>query len=85
MGGGHPAPPHPFILQNCVIQHNVMQYNIICYNIRKEISGFPPCKKYGGAGSIVWGLGFWSGKYILGFSKKLIWTIVRAAKNDSYG
>ena len=30
----------------------------------------------GGTGSIVLGLGFWSGKYILGFSKKLIWTIV---------
>ena len=20
-GGGHPAPPHPFILQNCVVRY----------------------------------------------------------------
>ena len=25
----------------------------------------------GGAGSIVWGLGFWLGKYILGFFKNI--------------
>ena len=30
-----------------------------------------------GAGSVVWGLEFSSGKYILRFSKKLIWTIVK--------
>ena len=31
----------------------------------------------GGAGSIVWGLGFWLGKIFWGSSKILIWTIVR--------
>ena len=33
--------------------------------------------KYGEAGSIVWGLGFWLGKIFWGSSKILIWTIVR--------
>ena len=31
----------------------------------------------GGAGSIVWDLGFWLGKIFWGSSKILIWTIVR--------
>ena len=32
-GGGHPAPPHPFILQNCVLnffQNKAGSYNFIC-------------------------------------------------------
>ena len=33
--------------------------------------------KYGGAGSIVWGLRFWLEKIFWGSSKILIWTIVR--------
>ena len=31
----------------------------------------------GGAGSIVWGLGFWLEKIFWGSSKIFIWTIVR--------
>ena len=31
----------------------------------------------GGAGSIVWSLGFWLGKIFWGSTKILIWTIVR--------
>ena len=26
-GGGHPAPPHPFILQNCVFVEEYCQYD----------------------------------------------------------
>ena len=48
-----------------------------CWTFIVRLS-FIPQKKYGGgAGSIVWGLGFWKGKDILGFFKILIWTIVR--------
>ena len=28
MGKGHPAPPHPFILQNCVDFRNIINFQV---------------------------------------------------------
>ena len=33
-GGGHPAPPHPFILQNCVIYKGFAQYVLFSRTFR---------------------------------------------------
>ena len=39
MGGGHPAPPHPFILQICVLSiGNYYDYEIMLFQKKNECS-----------------------------------------------
>ena len=50
----------------------ISECTCVCHYVSyTQGGGHSIVKKYGGAGSIVWGLGFWLGKDILGFLKNI--------------
>ena len=60
-----------------ILVRNYLRHVEFCITQFSGGGGHSIVKNTGGAGSIVWGLGFWLGKIFWGSSKVLIWTIVR--------